>query len=171
MPGRARAGFAALRSRPASGGAAVIARDPFELQRFLEAQDGVYERVCAELRAGCKRSHWMWFVFPQLEGLGTSPMAQRYAIRSLGEARAYLAHPVLGPRLRACTRLVNAVRGATIDAILGHPDDLKFRSSMTLFARATAENAEFLEALRRYFGGAGDPLTLTRLDQGGRDPG
>ena len=161
---------------PVFEGEAHIATDPYDLQRFLEAQRGAYERACAELREGCKRSHWMWFVFPQLEGLGTSAMARRYAIRSLDEARAYLAHPVLGPRLRECTQLVNAVQRVTIDAILGHPDDLKFRSSMTLFARATPDNGEFLEALRRYFGGSSDPATLARLGAGasvphGRDPG
>lgn len=153
-----------------SRGAARISTDPHDLQRFLEAQHGVYEHVCAELREGCKRSHWMWFVFPQLEGLGTSPMARRYAIRSLDEARAYLAHPLLGPRLRECTRLVNAVPGSTIDGIFGYPDDLKFRSSMTLFARATTDNGEFLEALRQYFDGRGDPSTRARLDQGRRNP-
>jgi uncharacterized protein (DUF1810 family) len=132
----------------------------------VDAQNRVYHAVCAELREGCKRSHWMWFVFPQLEGLGGSATAQRYAIRSLDEARAYLAHPVLGPRLRECTRRVNAIRDRPIDEVFAYPDDLKFRSSMTLFARATTDNGEFLTAPRRHFAGAGDPLTITRLATG-----
>src|SRR5215467_13288196 len=109
--------------------------DPYRLDRFVQAQDsnGSFQRAVAELRAGRKVSHWMWFVFPQIEGLGFSIMAQRYAIGSRAEAEAYLAHPVLGPRLIECTRLVLAVTGKTIRAILGSPDDLKFRSSMTLF--------------------------------------
>ena len=121
------------------------------------------ERVLAELRAGRKTSHWMWFVFPQIQGLGHSPMAQRYAIASRVEAEAYLDHPILGPRLRECTRLVTAVAGRSIEEILGHPDDLKFRSSMTLFAHATADNQIFRDALVKYFGGAEDPRTLERL--------
>ncbi len=133
------------------------------LSRFAEAQDPVIDRVLAELRAGHKTSHWMWFVFPQLEGLGHSPMAQRFAISSRAEAEAYLAHPVLGPRLRECTRLVNEVQGRSVEEIFGHPDYLKFRSSMTLFARATEDNQVFLEALRKYFGGEEDPRTLERL--------
>ena len=148
-----------------------MSADPFDLARFVEAQAPVYENALAELRAGRKRSHWMWFIFPQIRGLGISPTAQYYALSGLEEARAYLAHPLLGARLLACTAAVTAHRENGVSGIFGSPDDLKFRSSMTLFARATADNAEFLEALRRYFGGAGDPLTLTRLDQGGRDPG
>ena len=139
--------------------------DPHDLQRFVDAQERVYEAVRAELREGRKRSHWMWFVFPQLEGLGGSPTARRYAIPSLAEARAYLAHPILGSRLRECTRLVNAVRPQRIDDIFGYPDDLKFRSCMTLFA-AAGDDDEFPEALRRHFGGSGDPLTLQRLELG-----
>jgi len=138
------------------------ASDPYGLQRFVDAQARVHDSVRAELREGCKRSHWMWFVFPQLEGLGGSPMARRYAIRSLAEARAYLAHPVLGARLLECTRLVNALRGRHIEDIFGYPDDLKFRSSMTLFAHAGGGD-EFQDALQRHFGGAADPLTLERL--------
>lgn len=137
--------------------------DPHALERFVQAQARVYDAVTAELAAGRKTSHWIWFVFPQIEGLGFSPMAQRYAIRSLAEARAYLAHPVLGPRLRACTGLVNAVEGRTILAILGAPDDMKFRSSMTLFAEASEGEAPFRQALARYFEGAPDPRTLARL--------
>ena len=109
--------------------------DPYNLQRFVEAQNPVIDQVRGELRAGCKRSHWMWFVFPQISGLGASPMAKRYAIASLAEAKAYLQHPVLGARLRECTQLVTETEGRTIEEIFGHPDDLKFRSSITLFAK------------------------------------
>jgi uncharacterized protein (DUF1810 family) len=135
------------------------------LERFVQAQELVIERVLAELRAGRKASHWMWFVFPQLQGLGHSPMAQRFAIASRAEAEAYLAHPVLGPRLRECTRLVNEVEGRSIEEIFGYPDDLKFRSCMTLFAQAAADDRPFTDALRKYFAGEYDPLTLQRLGQ------
>jgi uncharacterized protein (DUF1810 family) len=137
--------------------------DPYDLQRFVDAQNPVYDQVCAELRRGRKGSHWMWFVFPQLEGLGRSAMARRFGIGSREEARAYLQHPVLGPRLRECTRLVLEVEGRTIAEILGCPDDMKFRSAMTLFARATADNRSFLDALTRYFSGQPDPATLALL--------
>ena len=137
--------------------------DPHDLQRFVDAQAPVFEQVCAELREGRKRSHWMWFVFPQIEGLGHSETAHRFAISSLEEAEAYLQHPVLGPRLRECTRLVNFVAGRSIEQILGHPDDLKFRSSMTLFAHVPSGNEVFREALQKYFGGKPDRLTLERL--------
>jgi uncharacterized protein (DUF1810 family) len=137
--------------------------DGFDLGRFEAAQKPLMERVLGELRAGEKRTHWMWFVFPQLAGLGHSPMAQRYAIASLDEARAYLAHGVLGPRLIECTDLVNAVEGRSIHAIFGSPDDMKFRSSMTLFARAAPDEAVFREALARYFGGVEDPRTIELL--------
>ena len=139
------------------------ADDPFNLQRFVDAQDAVYEHVLVELRQGCKRSHWMWFVFPQIAGLGSSPMAQRYAIGSRKEAAAYLDHPVLGPRLRECARLVTATQGRRIDDILGAPDDMKFHSSMTLFAQATTDNADFHAALDKYFAGKPDRATLSRL--------
>ena len=143
---------------------AVAMNDPHNLQRFVDAQSSVYEQVCSELREGRKRTHWMWFVFPQIEGLGHSAMASRFAIASLLEAQAYLAHPILGPRLRECTRLVNLVEGRSIDRIFGSPDDLKFRSSMTLFARAAPGDEQvFAEALRKYFGGKPDPATLERL--------
>jgi len=122
-----------------------------ELKRFVDAQDPVYERVLSELRAGRKESHWMWFVFPQMRGLGHSAMAEKYGIESQAEAEAYLRHPVLGPRLRECTRLVNEIEGKTIDQVFGYPDDLKFRSCMTLFASATEDSAVFLEALRKYW--------------------
>jgi uncharacterized protein (DUF1810 family) len=137
--------------------------DPHDLRRFVDAQAPVFDDVTAELAAGRKRSHWMWFVFPQVAGLGFSPMAQRYAIRSLAEAEAYLAHPMLGERLRRCTDLVLAVEGRGITAILGSPDDVKFRSSMTLFGRAAPGEPRFGAALDRYFGGAPDPATLDRL--------
>ncbi|MGH8318801.1 MAG: DUF1810 domain-containing protein [Steroidobacteraceae bacterium] len=133
------------------------------LERFVQAQEPVIERVLAELRAGRKASHWMWFVFPQIQGLGESPMAQRFAIGSRAEAEDYLRHAVLGPRLRECTRRVNEVEGRGIEEIFGYPDYLKFRSSVTLFAHATANNQVFLDALRKYFGGEYDPLTLERL--------
>jgi uncharacterized protein (DUF1810 family) len=145
----------------------------FDLQRFVDAQAPIYGEVVAELRAGRKRTHWMWFVFPQIAGLGHSPMAQRYAIASLAEAKAYLAHAVLGQRLRNCTALVNAVADRSIGEIFGHPDDLKFHSSMTLFARAAGHERSsrngllgddvFEAALKKYFGGKPDDLTLARL--------
>jgi uncharacterized protein (DUF1810 family) len=130
---------------------------------FVLAQDPVYDRVKAELGAGRKATHWMWFVFPQVHGLGMSPMSQRYAIHSLDEARSYLDHPVLGPRLRECTALVIAASANPITAIFGHPDDRKFRSSMTLFANATEDNGLFREALDLFFGGAEDEETLKRI--------
>jgi len=134
--------------------------DPYELKRFVDAQEGVYEQACAELQAGRKRSHWMWFVFPQIRGLGSSPMAVRFAISGLDEARAYLEHPVLGLRLRECAGIVCEVKGKTVEDIFGYPDDLKFHSSMTLFAKAAAEAGVFGEALKKYFGGAMDQGTL-----------
>ena len=135
-----------------------------ELQRFVDAQAPVYEQVRAELAAGHKRTHWMWFVFPQIQGLGRSAMAQRYAIASREEAVAYLAHPVLGARLRECAALVLAARGPAIDDILGPPDDLKFRSCMTLFdAVAPAGETLFAQCLQRFFGGVRDAATLERL--------
>jgi uncharacterized protein (DUF1810 family) len=133
------------------------------LQRFTSAQDPVMGQVLQELRTGRKSSHWMWFVFPQIQGLGHSPMARQFAIVSRAEAQAYSAHPILGPRLRECTRLVNGVEGRVIEEIFGYPDYLKFRSSMTLFAHATTDREVFLEALRKYFGGGEDPSTLERL--------
>jgi uncharacterized protein (DUF1810 family) len=133
------------------------------LERFVQAQAPVIDRVYEELRAGRKVTHWMWFVFPQIQGLGESPMAQRFAIASRAGAEEYLRHPVLGPRLRACTRLVNEVEGRGIEEIFGYPDYLKFRSSMTLFAHATTDNQVFLDALRKYFGGEYDQRTLERL--------
>ena len=137
--------------------------DPFELQRFVDAQDPVIDEVCNELRAGRKRSHWMWFVFPQLAGLGHSAMAQRYAIASLAEARAYLALALLGPRLRECSALVLAVEGRDVHQIFGAPDDLKFWSSMTLFDAADPSEPVFRDCLGKYFGGRSDRGTLSRL--------
>lgn len=137
--------------------------DPYDLQRFVDAQQSVYAQVCDELRDGRKRSHWMWFVFPQIRGLGSSAMAQRFALASLAEAQAYLRHPLLGERLRETTQLVNLIDGRSIREIFGYPDDLKFRSSMTLFAQATTDNEVFMEALRKYFDGQADPETLRLL--------
>lgn len=137
--------------------------DPHDLQRFVAAQAGVYDQVREELRRGRKASHWMWFVFPQIAGLGHSATARRYAIASLAEACAYLAHPVLGPRLRECAALVTAVEGKTLNAILGSPDDLKFHSSMTLFALASDNDPVFVAALDKYFAGALDPATTEKL--------
>jgi uncharacterized protein (DUF1810 family) len=137
--------------------------DPHDLQRFVDAQNPVYDSVIDELRAGHKRSHWIWFIFPQLKGLGRSPTAQHYGIASRDEAVAYLEHDVLGPRLRECTRLVLAIEGRSIGEAFGSPDDLKLRSSMTLFARCTDDNADFLAVLDKFYGGAQDPATLDRL--------
>lgn len=135
----------------------------FDLQRFIDAQDPVYAQVCAELRAGRKTSHWMWFIFPQIAGLGHSPMAKRYAIISGAEASAYAAHPILGQRLRACTGLVIAVEGRTLHDILGSPDDLKFHSCMTLFAQCAADPALFDAALRKFCRSQPDPQTMALL--------
>jgi uncharacterized protein (DUF1810 family) len=141
--------------------------DPFDLDRFVQAQELVYSRVVAELSDGRKQSHWMWFIFPQVTGLGFSAMSQRYAITSREEAEAYIAHPVLGPHLIECTGLVLAVKDRTINAILGAPDDAKFRSSMTLFA-AVSDKPIFVEAIAKYFADGRDPATLdilARLDR------
>ena len=138
-------------------------QDTYDLQRFVDAQALVYANVCAELRRGQKESHWMWFIFPQIEGLGFTSTSRRYAISGRDEAEAYLRHPVLGPRLRECTELVNSTNGLPIIQIFPHPDYLKFRSSMTLFSEVTSENTEFLLALKKYFDGQPDPATLARL--------
>ena len=137
--------------------------DPFNLQRFVDAQRVIYERVEMELRAGSKESHWMWYIFPQIEGLGRSSTAQKFAITSIDEARAYLDHPLLGARLRKCTRLVTSVDGRSIEEIFGYPDHLKFHSSMTLFAQAAGDNRVFMDALRKYFRSEFDLQTMTRL--------
>lgn len=150
--------MARRRLRPA------VSEDPFDLARFLAAQAPVIETALAELRAGRKRTHWMWFVFPQLRGLGTSPMAERYGIASLDEAKAYLAHPVLGPRLVACAEAVLAHQGLSLHAILGSPDDAKFLSSMTLFARAARQDRSvFEEALDRLCEGRRCARTVAML--------
>lgn len=146
-------------SRTMTGGG-----DSYDLERFVSAQEPVIDSVKRELRGGRKRSHWMWFVFPQLAGLGRSEMAQRYAIESLQEARAYLEHPVLGPRLRECTDLVLEIDGRTATEIFGAPDDLKFRSSMTLFEQVAPDAAVFADALNEYYGGDRDAKTLDLLD-------
>jgi len=137
--------------------------DPYNLQRFLDAQKPVYDSVLSDLRRGRKQGHWMWFVFPQIKGLGRSSMASQFAVASPAEAKAYLQHPVLGPRLIECTQLVNAIEGRSVEQIFGYPDDLKFRSCMTLFAHAAADNQVFTSALQKYFGGEPDPLTLEWL--------
>ena len=133
------------------------------LARFIEAQAPIYDQALRELRAGHKQSHWMWFVFPQIAGLGHSPMAQHYAIQNLAEARAYLTHPVLGPRLRESSQAVLALEGKGAHDIFGSPDDLKFRSSMTLFAHAAPDEALFRDLLEKYYGGEEDALTLGKL--------
>jgi uncharacterized protein (DUF1810 family) len=145
---------------------AMEGRDGYDLERFVRAQEGVYEQACAELRAGRKRTHWMWFIFPQIKGLGSSEMAMRYAIASIEEAKAYLEHPVLGSRLRECTQTVLDVKGKTAEEIFGYPDNLKFHSSMTLFAQAaeiSEEDLVFSQALDKYFEGKEDAETIERL--------
>jgi len=139
--------------------------DPFHLQRFLDAQDGggTYDAALAELRAGAKRSHWMWFVFPQVAGLGRSATAQHYAISGLAEARAYLAHPVLGPRLRECARVLASLDVTDPVAVFGGIDAQKLRSSMTLFAAAAPDEPVFRDVLEHYFGGEPDPETTARI--------
>lgn len=133
------------------------------LSRFVEAQAGAYDRALAELRRGEKTSHWMWFVFPQIAGLGRSPTARLYAIADLSEARAYLAHPVLGPRLVEAVEAINALPGRDAHAVFGSPDDLKLRSSLTLFHAAAPDEPAFREALEKYFAGREDLLTLAKL--------
>jgi uncharacterized protein (DUF1810 family) len=143
--------------------------DPYGLQRFVTAQDqaGTYSEALQELRAGRKRSHWMWFVFPQVAGLGQSPTSRRYAISSLDEARAYLAHPVLGPRLLECTRALGELEGRSAEEIFGGIDAMKLRSSMTLFAHADPNQPEFSDVLERYFGGRQDTATERLLHANG----
>jgi len=138
--------------------------DVYNLERFVRAQDPIFEEVCSELRAGKKQGHWMWFVFPQVRGLGSSRMANEFAISSRAEAEAYLEHALLGPRLRECVRLVLLVERLGIRDIFGYPDYLKFRSCMTLFASVGSQNQIFKDALEKYFGGDPDRLTLERLE-------
>ncbi len=137
--------------------------DPYNLQRFVDVQAAVYGQVCTELRRGQKTSHWIWFIFPQIQGLGQSSMAVRFAIASTAEAEAYLRHPLLGPRLQECCELLLHVEGRAISDIMGYPDDLKLRSSMTLFSQATTNNKVFLAILGKYFGGEFDKATLLLL--------
>ncbi len=139
--------------------------DRFQLQRFVTAQQPVYETVLGELRAGRKRSHWMWFIFPQISGLGHSLTSQTFAVSSLAEAAAFLAHPVLGPRLRACATLVASIEGRSVEEIFDDPDDLKFHSSMTLFAHAAPGEPIFGACLQKFFGGQPDARTLARLSR------
>jgi uncharacterized protein (DUF1810 family) len=141
----------------------TIPTGPFDLERFVVAQSGIYQDALSELRAGEKRSHWMWFVFPQAAGLGSSPMARSYAISSRAEAAAYLAHPLLGRRLEECAGAVLAVEGRSAEQIMGYPDNLKLRSSMTLFAGVSPDNALFSSVLLKYFQGEQDPRTLEFL--------
>jgi uncharacterized protein (DUF1810 family) len=138
-------------------------KDVYNLQRFVDAQAGVYEGACAELRRGRKAGHWMWFIFPQLRGLGFSSMAEYYGITSLAEARAYLEDPLLGVRLMECSRIVTLIEGRTLMDIFGSPDDMKFKSSMTLFAHAAPENSIFIEAINKFCDGSFDPVTLARI--------
>ncbi len=146
-------------------------KDPFNLRRFVDAQGPVFEQACAELRNGAKRSHWMWFIFPQIQGLGRSETARRFALSSRREAEAYLRHPVLGPRLRECSQLARLVDGRTARQIFGQTDGLKFRSCMTLFASITADNEVFQAALQKYFAGEPDDLTLAKLAECDRQGG
>jgi uncharacterized protein (DUF1810 family) len=142
---------------------AQVTADPHSLQRFIDAQHPIYGQVRDELAAGQKESHWMWFIFPQIKGLGSSPTAQKFAISGIEEADAYLHHPLLGFRLRECTQLVNAAIGRTIEDIFGYPDHLKFHSSMTLFAHIQPNEEVFAAALKKYFNGEADNKTLKLL--------
>lgn len=141
----------------------LVGGDSYNLRRFVEAQEQVFAQVCSELRAGRKRSHWMWFIFPQIKGLGYRAISVKYSISSIEEARAYLNNAVLGPRLSECTSLVNQIVGRSVEDIFGYPDDLKFHSSVTLFAQAAPENQIFKDALQKYFEGELDQLTLDKL--------
>src|SRR3984893_18382154 len=150
------------RALSAAGSSSVVT-DRHDLRRFVDAQEEVFEEVRSELRAGRKTSHWIWFIFPQIQGLGHSATARKFAILSREEAAAFAAHPILGPRLRECTRLVNAIEGRGIRQILGTPDDLKFRSSMTLFAKTCPDDPICGEAIDKYYGDEFDALTMDLL--------
>ncbi len=139
--------------------------EPYSLDRFVEAQERVYPDVLAELRSGAKRSHWMWFIFPQVEGLGQSPTSRFYSIKSLEEARQYLAHPILGARLLECSRVLLSLEGRTAHEIFGAPDDMKLRSCMTLFGSVAGSDKTFAAVLDKYFDGKRDPRTLELLKQ------
>jgi uncharacterized protein (DUF1810 family) len=150
------------------------AGDPYDLSRFVRAQEGDYERALAELRSGQKRTHWMWYIFPQIDGLAFSATSKRYAIKSCEEARAYLAHPTLGPRLRECAEAVLGIEGRSATAIFGSPDDLKLRSCATLFASVSAPGSVFDRLLVKYYRGERDAKTLKLLGTklaGGQHPG
>ncbi|MGB5706553.1 MAG: DUF1810 domain-containing protein [Arenicellales bacterium] len=138
-------------------------KDPFQLDRFLQAQEGAHDAVLSELRAGRKQSHWMWFVFPEIEGLGSSPTASQFAIKSIAEAEAYLHHPILGPRLRECTTTLLSSSGLSASDVFGYPDDLKFCSSMTLFDHVAPDNSLFADAISKYCEGHRDEKTLAIL--------
>jgi uncharacterized protein (DUF1810 family) len=144
-------------------GSATSSADPFHLSRFVQAQEGIYDRALAEIRGGRKRSHWMWFVFPQYAGLGFSSMSQEYAIKSIEEARAYLNHPVLGPRLVECAQGAIGVEGRTASQIFGSPDDMKLRSCATLFSRVIDAGNIFEQVLQKYFDSQPDPKTMQLL--------
>ncbi len=139
--------------------------DPYDLKRFVSAQEGVYERALTELRSGEKRTHWMWFIFPQIDGLGHSPTARRYSIKSIEEARQYLDHPILGKRLLECTEAVVALKSGSVSEIFGYPDDLKFKSSMTLFEKIAGKGSVFSLALDKYCRGERDTATLRLLEK------
>jgi uncharacterized protein (DUF1810 family) len=141
----------------------MVSADLYNLQRFIDAQHPIYGQVRDELAGGRKESHWMWFIFPQIKGLGASTTAQTYAISGIAEAKAYLDHPLLGFRLRECAQLVNSVNGRSVEEIFGYPDRLKFHSSMTLFARASPADKAFAAALVKYFEGGLDAKTLGQL--------
>jgi uncharacterized protein (DUF1810 family) len=143
----------------------ATAEDPYDLGRFIEAQKTCYERVLAEIRGGEKRSHWMWYIFPQLSGLGFTLTSRKYSIRSLGEAEAYLAHPTLGPRLVECAEAALGVSGSSAHDIFGSPDDWKLRSSATLFALVSPAGSVFQQVLDKYFHGERDPRTLELLKE------
>jgi uncharacterized protein (DUF1810 family) len=138
--------------------------DPFHLQRFVDAQNSIYGNVVNELRRGEKRTHWMWFIFPQVVGLGRTPTAERYSIKSIEEAKAYIVHPILGVRLQECTKLVISIDGKTANQIFGFPDDLKFCSSMTLFNHVAEDNNIFLNAITKFYAGREDDLTIKILE-------
>jgi uncharacterized protein (DUF1810 family) len=142
------------------GSGAVDRGDPYDLNRFISAQEGIHDRVLAELRGGLKRTHWMWYIFPQIDGLGHSPTTKHYAIKSLEEARQYLSHPVLGARLAECAEAVLAVQGLSASDIFGHPDDWKLQSSMTLFSLVAEPHSVFERVLEKYFQGNRDARTL-----------
>jgi uncharacterized protein (DUF1810 family) len=145
------------------------ASDPHDLERFVRAQEPIYDQALLEIQRGRKQSHWMWYLFPQIHGLGMSATSRRYAIKSREEAAAYLVHPLLGPRLLTCTKALLELQGMTATAIFGSPDDLKLRSSATLFAAVSAPGSVFHELLDRYYGGEPDPRTLTLLQDAHAD--